>query len=69
MDYIKENVDIRFGLKKKKARLIAENNFFSGKIQKKSDFILNSGNSYVTLQLELCPYVSCKQWKDNSNGR
>ena len=54
MDYIKENVDIRFGLKKKKARLIAENNFFSGKIQKKSDFILNSGNSYVTLQLELC---------------
>ena len=33
-------------------------NFFSDKIQKKSDFILNSGNSYVTLQLELCPYVS-----------
>ena len=33
-------------------------NFFSDKIQKKSDFILNSGNSYVTLQLELCLYVS-----------
>ena len=35
-----------------------ETNFFSGKIQKKSEFILNSGNSYVTLQFELCPYVS-----------
>ena len=31
-----------------------ETNFFSRKIQKKSNFILNSGNSYVTLQLELC---------------
>ena len=29
-------------------------NFFSRKFKKKSDFSLNSGNSYVTLQLELC---------------
>ena len=31
-----------------------KNNFSSEKIKKKSEFILNSGNSYVTLQPELC---------------
>jgi len=33
-------------------------NFFSRKFKKKSDFSLNSGNSYVTLQLELCLFGS-----------
>ncbi len=31
---------------------------FSRKFKNNSDFILNSGNFYLTLQLELCPYVS-----------
>ena len=35
-----------------------EMNFFLGKYKKISEFILNSGNSYVTLQLELCPVGS-----------
>lgn len=35
-----------------------EMNFFLGKYQKISEFILNSGNSYVTLRLELCPVAS-----------
>lgn len=33
-------------------------NLFSRKFKKKSDFILNSGNLYLTLQSKLCPYVS-----------
>ena len=31
---------------------------FSRKFKNKCDFILNSGNFYLTLQLELRPYVS-----------
>ena len=34
------------------------NELFSRKFKNNSDFILNSGNFYLTLQLELCPYVS-----------
>ena len=33
-------------------------NVFSTKFKKKSYFSLNSGNFYVTLQLELCPFGS-----------
>ena len=45
---------------KTEEKFIKNTNFelFSGKIQKKSDFSLNSGNLYVTLQFELCPVVS-----------
>ena len=38
-----------------------KNNFSSEKIKKKSEFILNSGNSYVTLQSELCLGGWCNQ--------
>ena len=41
-----------------RASISMENELFSRKFKKKSDFILNSGNFYLTLQLELCPYVS-----------
>ena len=34
------------------------NELFSRKFKNNSDFILNSGNFYLTLPLELCPYVS-----------
>ena len=36
---------------------IMETNLFSRKFKKKSDFSLNSGNFYVTLQPELCLYI------------
>ena len=35
-----------------------EKNFFLGKFKENSDFSLNSGNFYVTLQLELCLVAS-----------
>ena len=38
--------------------LQGKNELFSRKFKNNSDFILNSGNFYLTLQLELCPYVS-----------
>ena len=38
------------------------NGLFSRKFKNNSDFILNSGNFYLTLQLELCPYVSQKTY-------
>ena len=33
-------------------------NFFEGKFKENSFFSLNSGNLYLTLQPELCPYGS-----------
>ena len=43
---------------KTEEKFIKNTNFelFSGKIQKKSDFSLNSGNLCLTLQLELRPF-------------
>ena len=48
------------GLKntRKESKASMQKRFFSRKFKNKCDFILNSGNFYLTLQLELCPYVS-----------
>ena len=54
VNYITEINEVRIWETSRKVLSDTETNFFSGKIQKKSEFILNSGNSYVTLQLELC---------------
>ena len=42
----------------KKSCASNQNGLFSRKFKNKCDFILNSGNFCLTLQLELCPYVS-----------
>ena len=42
----------------KKSNASNQKGLFSRKFKNKRDFILNSGNFYLTLQLELCPYVS-----------
>ena len=51
---------LKFGTRKRQERSLRSGDFnvFSGKFKKKSYFSLNSGNFYVTLQLELCPDVS-----------
>ena len=54
VNYITEINEVRTWETLRKVMSDTETNFISGKIQKKSEFILNSGNSYVTLQLELC---------------
>ena len=54
INYITEINEVRTWETSRKVLSGTEINFFSGKIKKKSEFILNSGNSYVTLQLELC---------------
>ena len=46
------------GNRGKKFKKKLEKNFFLRKFKENSDLSLNSGNFYVTLQLELCPIVS-----------
>ena len=50
------NVTTRKSRKKFKNK--HEKDFFLGKFKENFIFSLNSGNFYVTLQLEMCPFVS-----------
>ena len=49
---------IRTGNPRKRFVTPDEIELFSRKFKNNSELILNSGNFYLTLQLELCPYVS-----------
>ena len=53
-----ETTAVRIGKPMKRFVFQNGSGLFSRKFKNNSDFILNSGNFYLTLQLELCPYVS-----------
>ena len=57
-DYKSETNEIGIGKTVKRLLKEARFNVFLGEFKKKSHFSLNSGNFYVTLQLELCPFGS-----------
>jgi len=56
--YISKTTEIITRRDREKFKETSNFELFLGKFEKKSDFSLNSGNLYVTLQLELCPVVS-----------
>ena len=53
-----ETTAVRIGKPMERFVFQGGNGLFSRKFKNNSDFILNSGNFYLTLQLKLCPYVS-----------